>query len=409
MSDLEKKKTARSDEETDNTLRTASHSEQTETGDNEIDDFTQRLLDRQTELLLFPEEDEEVTTSILENTMSEEQRRNAEQTMLNALDAMRKERGQQTIEEEEKQFRKANPSRTGYGKKHSPKIHHSSKPSENSKAGAGQSGGRYEMSGSGKLTTAKDQPLVPEKKKFWQRRSVQAAAIVIAMLGVLFGAYVWKVMVYNPQHVSSASQTAAYDRLVSYADQYLMMSDAQKLNLVNLENDYNILPQAKKKEIDVYFENPKHTGSTFPALLEQMKNKRQENQNSTFNDLLSYAQSYNPADEAIASQILTRIDAFNALDEESRAKVDDAMRQTSGKTFTETYNDYVASRSQSTDSETSEATVGNDTAVIQAQIDSLMADREAYAEFLVSEGLPEDDILAQYDSQIAALQAELGY
>lgn len=341
--------------------------------------------------------------------MSEEQRRNAEQTMLNALDAMRKERGQQTIEEEEKQFRKANPSRTGYGKKHSPKIHHSSKPSENSKAGADQSGGRYEMSGSGKLTTAKDQPLVPEKKKFWQRRSVQAAAIVIAMLGVLFGAYVWKVMVYNPQHVSSASQTAAYDRLVSYADQYLMMSDAQKLNLVNLENDYNILPQAKKKEIDVYFENPKHTGSTFPALLEQMKNKRQENQNSTFNDLLSYAQSYNPADEAIASQILTRIDAFNALDEESRAKVDDAMRQTSGKTFTETYNDYVASRSQSTDSETSEATVGNDTAVIQAQIDSLMADREAYAEFLVSEGLPEDDILAQYDSQIAALQAELGY
>lgn len=265
------------------------------------------------------------------------------------------------------------------------------------------------MSGSGKLTTAKDQPLVPEKKKFWQRRSVQAAAIVIAMLGVLFGAYVWKVMVYNPQHVSSASQTAAYDRLVSYADQYLMMSDAQKLNLVNLENDYNILPQAKKKEIDVYFENPKHTGSTFPALLEQMKNKRQENQNSTFNDLLSYAQSYNPADEAIASQILTRIDAFNSLDEESRAKVDDAMRQTSGKTFTETYNDYVASRSQSTDSETSEATVGNDTAVIQAQIDSLMADREAYAEFLVSEGLPEDDILAQYDSQIAALQAELGY
>lgn len=206
MSDLEKKKTARSDEETDNTLRTASHSEQTETGDNEIDDFTQRLLDRQTELLLFPEEDEEVTTSILENTMSEEQRRNAEQTMLNALDAMRKERGQQTIEEEEKQFRKANPSRTGYGKKHSPKIHHSSKPSENSKAGADQSGGRYEMSGSGKLTTAKDQPLVPEKKKFWQRRSVQAAAIVIAMLGVLFGAYVWKVMVYNPQHVSSASQ-----------------------------------------------------------------------------------------------------------------------------------------------------------------------------------------------------------
>ena len=77
---------------------------------NEIDDYTQKLLDKQVEYLLFPEDDSDVTTSSLEGTMSEEQRRVAEETMLSALDQLRKERGQVSIEEEENQFARSHPS-----------------------------------------------------------------------------------------------------------------------------------------------------------------------------------------------------------------------------------------------------------------------------------------------------------
>ncbi|MDE5758440.1 MAG: hypothetical protein K2H85_07485, partial [Allobaculum sp.] len=76
--------------------------EKTKNISNEIDDFTRKLLDKQVELTLFPDDD--ITSSALEGTMSEAQRKNAEFSMLTALDQVRRERGQTPISEEEKRY-----------------------------------------------------------------------------------------------------------------------------------------------------------------------------------------------------------------------------------------------------------------------------------------------------------------
>lgn len=75
---------------------------------NEIDDFARKLLDKQAEMALFPDDDN-FTTSALEGSLSEAQRKNAETSMLNALDQLRMERGQETIEEEEQHYAAAHP------------------------------------------------------------------------------------------------------------------------------------------------------------------------------------------------------------------------------------------------------------------------------------------------------------
>ncbi len=366
---------------------------------NEIDDYTQKLLDKQVEYLLFPEDDGDVTTSSLEGTMSEEQRRVAEETMLSALDQLRKERGQVSIEEEENQFARSHPSSRPNKKRHSKGKAQASK-------GEDLEPSRYEVKKDTKEEGAAKKPAsaVP----FYKTTKFKVILAAVIVLGVLFGAYAWKVTVYDPAHVASVDQDAAYKRLVNYADEFSMMSDAQKRNLVNLENDYNSLPAAKKTEIDEYFLNPKHTGKSFTDLLAEMKDNTLSVDNPEFADLLSFAQGFNAADEATRATIVDKIDVFNALEEDARNKIDEAMKVTTGKTFTQVYNDYVSGQPISENPSDPAAQPADNTDALQAQLDSLRTDRDNYAQFLAEEGLSTDDILQQYDAQIADLQSQLG-
>lgn len=373
--------------------------------DNTIDEFTQRLLDKQTEMLLFPDDDSDMTTASLEGSMSAEQRRNAETTMLNALDAMRRERGQKTIEEEEREFSAQHPNRSHRRLSARSKQEKSRPESEKRSLKPGV----YEISDTESPKTSASQPAA---KKIYQKRSFQIGAVIVCILLLLFGAYA----LYQPSHASSAQQDAAYARLVNYADEYSMMSDAQKLNLVNLESDYELLPQNKKEEINAYFQNEKHTGKTFDELLEEVRGDVVARDNPSYNDLLSFAQGYNAADESTKAQILTKIDAYHALDEEARSRIDEAMRQTTGRTFVQVYNEYKESHAEDLASvepvdpaQSAEQTPADGTdPVLRSQLDDLIALREEYAAFLASEGLEEDAILAEYDQQIAELQAQLG-
>lgn len=60
---------------------------------------------------------------------------------------------------------------------------------------------------------------------------------------VALGGYAYKVLVYDPQNIVSETQQKTYDKLVSYADEYgdNMMSDAEKLELLDLDKDYQKL------------------------------------------------------------------------------------------------------------------------------------------------------------------------
>lgn len=356
---------------------------------NDIDEYTQKLLDRRAELTLFPDDDEDFTSSSLEGTLTDFQRRNAEQSMLNALDQLRKERGQVSIAEEERKFEQMG--QTSQGQQN---------PSEDKEEYyGGIAPNRYENS------NRLDHFLVSEsrpqtKKELWKRPIFWVIFCGCIMIATLFGAFAWKVTVYDPQHATDVDQAYAYRKLVNYADEYPMMSERQRKEIVNLEADFNSLPLAKKDEMNEYFANPKHTGKTFTALLEEYKKTIEVEQDSRIQELLDLARNWQTIDGTKRNTVVDYYDVYQALDDAQKETVNQAFKEGTGLTFVEVYNQTSAGLSgQSIQTN----------ADIQAQIDSLTKDRDNYLKFLQEEGESgeNDAILQQYNAQIEALQAKL--
>lgn len=378
---------------------------------NEIDDFTQKLLDKKAELALFPD-DEDFTSSSLVNTMNEAQRRNAEASMLKALDQFRKERGQQTIEEEEREYARNNPSEATSKTKANPSgvgASHSSKAA--SKPGYEEiEPNRYETK------NREDHFVKPETRprketRFYHKPRFWGIVAIVAVVAAIFGAYAWKVTVYDPMHATDVEQNYAYNKLVNFADEYPMKSDAQKRDVLNLEADYNQLPEAKKDEINAYFANPKHVGMTFMDLLNSTRQSVANDQNPTFQALMDYARNWGTADEATRADIVNRIDAFNSLDESAKNEINAVFVPITGKDFATVYNEFKAASDQAAQNQPGAAGTGQSTpsqrAELESQLAQLNADRAQYAQFLAEEGLDNDEILAQYDADIAQIQAQL--
>lgn len=356
---------------------------------NDIDEYTQKLLDRRAELTLFPDDDEDFTSSSLEGSLTDFQRRNAEQSMLNALDQLRKERGQVSIAEEEKNFEQRGETRESY--------HNQSE--EKGEYYQGIAPNRYENS------NRHDHFLMTEsrpktKKDLLKRPIFWVIVCGCLMIITLFGAFAWKVTVYDPQHATDVDQAYAYRKLVNYADEYPMMSERQKKEIVNLEEDYNSLPLAKKDEINTYFSNPKHTGKTFTALLEEYKKTIEVEQDSRIQELLDLARNWQTIDGTKRNTVVDYYDVYQALEENQKETVNQAFKEGTGLTFVEVYNQTSAGLS---------GVPVQTNADIQAQIDSLTKDRDNYLQFLQEEGESgeNDAILQQYNEQIAALQAKL--
>ncbi|MDO4664208.1 MAG: hypothetical protein Q4A59_04930 [Erysipelotrichaceae bacterium] len=356
---------------------------------NDIDEYTQKLLDRRAELTLFPDDDEDFTSSTLEGTLTDFQRRNAEQSMLNALDQLRKERGQVSIAEEERKFEQMG--QTSQGQQNP------SKDKEEYYGGIAPN--RYENS------NRLDHFLVSEsrpqtKKELWKRPIFWVIFCGCIMIATLFGAFAWKVTVYDPQHATDVDQAYAYRKLVNYADEYPMMSERQRKEIVNLEADFNSLPLAKKDEMNEYFANPKHTGKTFTALLEEYKKTIEVEQDSRIQELLDLARNWQTIDGTKRNTVVDYYDVYQALDDAQKETVNQAFKEGTGLTFVEVYNQTSAGLSGQS-IQTNED--------IQAQIDALTKDRDNYLKFLQEEGESgeNDAILQQYNAQIEALQAKL--
>lgn len=354
---------------------------------NDIDEYTQKLLDRRAELTLFPDDDEDFTSSSLEGSLTDFQRRNAEQSMLNALDQLRKERGQVSIAEEERNFEQNGEKREGHQNEGKEEYYKGIAPN------------RYENS------NRLDHFLVTEprpqtKKELWKRPIFWVIFCGCIMIATLFGAFAWKVTVYDPQHATDVDQAYAYRKLVNYADEFPMMSDRQKKEIVNLEADFNSLPLAKKDEINTYFSNPKHTGKTFTALLEEYKKTIEVEQDSRIQELLDLARNWQTIDGTKRNTVVDYYDVYQALEENQKETVNQAFKEGTGLTFVEVYNQTSADLS---------GVPVQTNADIQAQIDSLTKDRDNYLKFLQEEGESgeNDAILQQYNEQIAALQAKL--
>lgn len=442
---------------------------------NEIDDFTRKLLDKKVELTLFPDDD--ITSSSLEGTMSEAQRKTAEYSMLTALDQVRRERGQTPISEEEKKYadqekdsqtktKKANESASLSSavqeKKQVTESKKTSTTDTNDKSGQLEPN-RYE-------TTSREdhfekQETRPEQVKFYKKPKFWAlSGTLVALLG-LSGLYAWKVGVYDPQHISGVEQDFAYKNLVKYADEYGMMSENQRREIINLEDAYNSLDDTKKASINEYYKDPKHTGKTFVELLAEYKQLVEKEQNDSLQQMIDYANTYPSLPEDQQLDIVQKLEAYNALSQDGKDQVNAILKSSTNKDFTQLYNEArtkrntadqsTSSASHSSTTSSSNATQGsNGTGVtsndgtsnittpttpttpdfpttpsnsgvsdgqtstltpemeaqLREQLVQLQDDQDNYLRFLESEGLSaaNDEIAAQYSAQISGIESMLG-
>lgn len=432
---------------------------------NEIDDFTRKLLDKKVELTLFPDDD--ITSSSLEGTMSEAQRKTAEYSMLTALDQVRRERGQTPISEEEKKYADQEKGNQSKPKKTTEKASLTSVVKEEKKSDPTTSittptkssplePNRYE-------TTSREdhfekQEARPEQVKFYKKPKFWAlSGTLIALLG-LSGLYAWKVGVYDPQHISEVEQDFAYKNLVKYADEYGMMSENQRREIINLEDAYNSLDETKKADINEYYKDPKHTGKTFVELLNEYKQLIEKEQNDSLQQMIDYANTYPSLTQEQQLDITQKLEAYNALSQEGKDQVNAILKSSTTKDFTQLYNEARTKRNTSNQSTTStshssttnstnatqgsngtgitsgDSTPNNTTipetplsngvsdtqtpainqtqteAQLREQLAQLQNDQDNYLRFLESEGLSpaNDEIAAQYSAQISGVEALLG-
>lgn len=377
---------------------------------NEIDDFTRALLDKKTELALFPDSDDDITTSSIGGIMDEEQKKNAESTMLSALDQLRAARGQIPIEEEESFFASEDVfDETPYDIPVDPVTDPDSPAEEKNTSGKT----REQIQREKHLEVQEQRPAA--SAPFYKRKGFWIGFICAAVVGLLFAGYYWKTMVYDPANAVTAEQQQAYDRLVNYADEYSMMLDSEKEKITSLEADYQSLTEAQKEKINEYFAQERHVGMTFEEALAQFKPAQPSEQDEAFNSLLSFVQNYGTADDAAKASIVNYVEQYNSLDDAQKQAVNDAMNASAGMDFMSAVDaqNAAAAAAAAQEAPAEEPAAENPNAEqiasLQSQLASLKSDRENYVQFLAEEGQSADgdSVVAEYDSQIAQTEAQL--
>ncbi len=433
---------------------------------NEIDEFTQKLLNRKTEMAIWPENEEKQEEK---PEMSPEERKAAEATMSDALDQLRKQRGQVPIDQEEEDYawdhihfqdrfdggddfttqslflheKNEQPISENTGKyENSSKNRKEDYMEESEKRPVSK---KNLLSDAASRLSAKESR-VPEKKKRKKKRKLRKQAVVlicviVVLILVLFAGYYYKTAVYDPANTVTEAQQAAYDKLLAYAEEYSMSSDAEKLELLQMENDYNSLSDKQKEELNKRF--VANTGMNYNDLLADLKTKDgtvNTEDDPVYVELMDYINSYGSLDDDQKMLLAEYQSNYDSLSTALKAKADDAMRAQTGKSFNEALDDVLngtvpqnsdqsadqtndtasADQAQSSDSQQPasdqnapvqdvQSSNAAQAAEYQQMIDQTVALRDDYLASLAEDGLSADgdEVVAEYDQQIAYWQGLL--
>lgn len=433
---------------------------------NEIDEFTQKLLNRKTEMAIWPENEEKQEEK---PEMSPEERKAAEATMSDALDQLRKQRGQVPIDQEEEDYawdhihfqdrfdggddfttqslflheKNEQPISENTGKyENSSKNRKEDYMEESEKRPVSK---KNLLSDAASRLSAKESR-VPEKKKRKKKRKLRKQAVVlicviVVLILVLFAGYYYKTAVYDPANTVTEAQQAAYDKLLAYAEEYSMSSDAEKLELLQMENDYNSLSDKQKEELNKRF--VANTGMIYNDLLADLKTKDgtvNTEDDPVYVELMDYINSYGSLDDDQKMLLAEYQSNYDSLSTALKAKADDAMRAQTGKSFNEALDDVLngtvpqnsdqsadqtndtasADQAQSSDSQQPasdqnapvqdvQSSNAAQAAEYQQMIDQTVALRDDYLASLAEDGLSADgdEVVAEYDQQIAYWQGLL--
>lgn len=378
--------------------------------DKNIDAYSKALLDKKTEY------NEELKKPKEVHQMTEAERRLAEKTMSSALDMLRKERGQKTIAEEERLY-----------EENKADLQHMDDDFTTSSIENEQSNDALDLvhtmlqdmsndddellpSQVKKLKETKEKKEKKEKpkkeksekeekpkeKKSKKKKPMSKVTKIILgciLLGVAaLGVYSYKVLVYDPQNIVSPAQQKTYDKLVSYADEYgdNMMSDAEKLELIDLNSGYKKLLDKQKTSINAYFKE--QTGKSYTALLKEVKElqkTKEEVKLPAYQQIVDLLNGWDAKSDEEKMAVADMQSVYSSLSKSLKKEVDSLSKSKTGKDFIDLCKEQAELKTAAQEkAQQEEEQKKSENALkiqeYQASLNSLQQDYDTYAQYAQS-------------------------
>ena len=183
----------------------------------------------------------------------------------------------------------------------------------------------------------------PVKKKRSKKKIAIIAGVVVLFLACL-GGYAYKIYVWDPAHIVTEAMQKSYDKLVSYADEYgsdldsdaTLMSDSERFELLDMDEDYDRLNATQKEEINDYFKE--QTGKTYTSLVKELQQMRDEigtDPNGPYQRITSLLTSWSSLSASQQYQLLDLESAYSQLSDKLQERIDDMSKANADMGFTE--------------------------------------------------------------------------
>ena len=397
--------------------------------DKNIDAYSKALLDKKIEY------NEELKKPKEVHQMTEAERRMAEKTMSSALDMLRKERGQKTIAEEERLY-----------EENKVDSQHMEDDFTTSSIENEQSSDALDlvhtmlqdMSNDDELLPSqvkklkekqekkekkekkekpkKEKEEEPKEKKLKKKKPMSKVTKIILgciLLGVAaLGVYSYKVLVYDPQNIVSPAQQKTYDKLVSYADEYgdNMMSDAEKLELIDLNSGYKKLLDKQKTSINAYFKE--QTGKSYTALLKEVKElqkTKEEVKLPAYQQIVGLLNDWDAKSDEEKMAVADMQSVYSSLSKSLKKEVDSLSKSKTGKDFIDLCKEQAelktaAQEKAQQEEEQKKSENASKIQEYQASLNSLQQDYDTYAQYAQS---LESDLANASDEDRSQIQSQI--
>ncbi|WP_302131002.1 hypothetical protein [Holdemanella biformis] len=398
--------------------------------DKNIDAYSKALLDKKTEY------NEELKKPKEVHQMTEDERRLAEKTMSSALDMLRKERGQKTIAEEERLYEENKvdsqhmeddfttssieneQSSDALDLVHTMLQDMSNDDDELLPSQVKKLKEKHEKKEKKekKEKPKKEKEEEPKKKKSKKKKPMSKVTKIILgciLLGVAaLGVYSYKVLVYDPQNIVSPAQQKTYDKLVSYADEYgdNMMSDAEKLELIDLNSGYKKLLDKQKTSINAYFKE--QTGKSYTALLKEVKElqkTKEEVKLPAYQQIVDLLNGWDAKSDEEKMAVADMQSVYSSLSKSLKMEVDSLSKSKTGKDFIDLCKEQAelktaAQEKAQQEEEQKKSENASKIQEYQASLNSLQQDYDTYAQYAQS---LESDLANASDEDRSQIQSQI--
>lgn len=379
--------------------------------DKNIDAYSKALLDKKTEY------NEELKKPKEIHQMTEAERRLAEKTMSSALDMLRKERGQKTIAEEERLYEENKvdsqhmeddfttssieneQSNDALDLVHTMLQDMSNDdddellPSQVKKLKETKEKKEKKEKPKKEKSEKEEKPKEKKSKKKKPMSKITKIILGFILLGVAaLGVYSYKVLVYDPQNIVSPAQQKTYDKLVSYADEYgdNMMSDAEKLELIDLNSGYKKLLDKQKTSINAYFKE--QTGKSYTALLKEVKElqkTKEEVKLPAYQQIVDLLNGWDAKSDEEKMAVADMQSVYSSLSKSLKKEVDSLSKSKTGKDFIDLCKEQAelktaAQEKAQQEEEQKKSENASKIQEYQASLNSLQQDYDTYAQYAQS-------------------------